>query len=154
MTPSPKKHGPLFSAIGMIGTSAQQLQHPHMPAHIRRQAAKVQKYADEAIDGLMPAFSETSIRKMVKHGQTFAALCQKNGLIRTGQTEQAPAVAARLMSGHYAADVHIRRLGLKGKWRMVEQTTATLLKKVVDDLGEYEAAMFAVAEEMEMEVRG
>lgn len=154
MTPSPKKHGPLFSAAGMIGTSAMQLQHPGMPASIRRQAAKVQRWADEAVDGLMPAFSDATVRKMSKHGATFAELCSKNGLIRTGQTEQAPVVAARLMAGHYAANDAIRKLRLTGPWRHLDQTAGTLLAKLVDAMPEYEERMFAVAEEMEMEVRG
>ena len=154
MTPSPKKHGPLFSAAGMIGTSAMQLQHPAMPAHIRRQAATVQKWADEAVDSLMPAFSDATVRKMTKHGATFAELCSKNGLIRNGQTEQAPVVAARLMAGHYTVNHDIHRLKLRGPWKKLEQTASTLLAKVVTDLSEYEEAMFRVAEEMEMEVRG
>ena len=154
MKPSPKKHGPLFSAAGMIGTSAMQLQHEAMPASIRRQAAKVQRWADEAIDGLMPAFSETSVRKMSKHGATFAQLCAKAGLIRTGQTEQATVVAARLMAGHYAANDSVVKLRLKGPWRNLDKTAGTLLAKLVDAMPEYEERMFRVAEEMEMEMRG
>lgn len=154
MTPSPKKHGALFSSTGMIGTSAMQLQHEAMPASIRRQAAKVQRWADEAVDGLMPAFSETSVRKMRKHGATFAQLCAKAGLIRTGQNEQAPVVAARLMAGHYAMSHDVHRLGLKGAWRNLDKTAGTLLAKLVDAMPEYEERMFRVAEEMEMEVRG
>lgn len=154
MTPSPKKHGPLFSAAGMIGTSAMQLQHAAMPASIRRQAARVQRWADEAVDSLMPAFSDATVRKMSKHGATFAQLCHKQGLIRTGQTEQAPVVAARLMAGHYAANHDVQRLKLKGAWRKLDQTAGTLCAKLVDAMPEFEAAMFKVAEEMEMEVRG
>ena len=154
MTPSPKKHGPLFSAAGMIGTSAMQLQHPAMPAHIRRQAATVQKWADEAVGSLMSAFSDATVRKMTKHGVKFAELCARNGLVRTGGTEQAPAVGARLMAGHYTVNHDIHRLKLRGPWKKLEQTASTLLAKVVTDLSEYEEAMFRVAEEMEMEVRG
>ena len=154
MTPSPKKHGPLFSAASMIGTSALQLQHPAMPAHIRRQAATVQRWADTAVDSLMPAFSDATVRKMSRHGAKFAELCAKNHLIRQGGTEQAPAVGARLMAGHYVVTNDVHRLKLKGAWKHLERTASTLLAKVVKDLGEYEEAMFAVAEEMEREVRG
>lgn len=154
MTPSPKKHGPLFSAAGMIGTSAMQLQDPAMPAHIRRQAATVERWVNDAIGTITPDFTPKTVDKMKKHGARFAELCVKAGLVRPGGNEQSTAVAARLMSGHYVVNHDVHRLKLKGPWKHLERTASTLLAKVVKDLPQYEADMFKVAEEMEMEVRG
>ena len=58
-------------------------------------------------------------------------------------------VAARVMSCHYAIDAAIHKHRLGKKWRMLEQVTATMLAMLLEDMGEAEALMFAVAESFE-----
>jgi len=151
---NPKQVGPLFSLVGMIGTSAEQiLCHPDMPKGIKRQAVAVKKHADAAIDQIVDIISDATVRKMTKHGKAFVGHCARQGLVQAGG-ESAPMVCARLMSGHYGANHYIHALGFKGPWRELEKTSYNLLKMCLKgDMGEYERKLFRVAEEMISEVQ-
>ena len=58
-------------------------------------------------------------------------------------------VGARVMGCHYAIDAAIHRHKLGKKWRVLEQVTATMLSMLLEDMGEAETLMFAVAETFE-----
>lgn len=58
-------------------------------------------------------------------------------------------VGARVMGCHYAIDAAIYKHKLGKKWRMLEQVAATMLRMLLEDMGEAEALMFAVAESFE-----
>jgi len=150
---NPKQIGPLFSLVGMIGTSAEQiLAHSDMPKSFKRQATAVKKYADASIEQVVDIISETTVRKMDKHGHAFVSHCARQGLVRSGG-ESAVMVCARLMSGHYGLNHHIHRLGFRGPWRELEKTSYNLLKMCLKgEMGEYEHKLFRVAEEMISEV--
>ena len=152
---NPKQVGPLFSLVGMIGTSAEQiLCHPDMPAGLRKQATAVKKHADKAIDQIAEVISDATVRKMMRHGKAFVCHCAQEGLVQAGG-ESAPMVCARLMSGHYGANHYIHALNFKGPWRDLERTSYNLLKMCLrGPMGEYEKKLFRVAEEMIQEVQG
>lgn len=150
---TPKQIGPLFSLVGMIGTSCEQIcAHPEMPRKLVRQAECVKRWADESIDRVAGMISDATVRKMTKHGHAFSAECQRQHLSIRG-AESAPMVCARLMAGHYGAEHHIKALGLRGPWKEMERTAYTLLKYCMEGpMGGYEEKMFAVAERMAEEV--
>ena len=150
---NPKQIGPLFSLVGMIGTSAEQIMaHPDMPRKLVKQAGVVKKWADRAIDQIESIISDATVRKMNKHGHAFVGYCARQRLVTHGG-ESAPMVVARLMAGQYGVNHYIHRLQFKGPWKELEQTSATLLKWcLAGAMGEYEERMFKVAEAMVCEV--
>lgn len=149
-----KQAGPLFTSAGMIGTVAQQIQsHDEMPYYARKQAQRVEHWIKKAVDEIEHHLSETTVRKMTRHGERFVALCADNGLVFKGMVEHAPTVCARLMAGHYALNHIVHKLRLKGPWRYADMTAGTLLGMIIDGgMGGYEAQCFNVAEWMEREM--
>ena len=150
-----KQIGPLFSLVGMIGTSTEQIMsHPDMPRKLVRQAECVKKHADLAVKQIEGILSDATIRKMTKHGHQFVNHCARQNLIIPGG-ETSLMVVARLMSGQYGANHYIHRLRFKGPWKELEKTSATLLKWCLEgEMGEYEERMFKVADAMVTEVMG
>lgn len=149
-----KQAGPLFTAAGIIGTVAQQIQaNTEIPYYARKQAQRVEHWIDKATDEIAHHISDTTVRKMERHGHRFVALCAAHGLVTHGMTERAPVVFARLMAGHYAFNHFASKLKLKGAWRYIDMTAGTLLGMILDGgMKEYEAQCFHVAEEMILEV--
>lgn len=148
---TPKTHGPLFPAIGMIGTAAMQFQADIFPAPVREQAAKVKRWSEECLNVLVPVMTDASIRKMEKNGHVFVDACVKAGLIQKGSDERTPVQCARLMAGYYVANHLIYRLRLKERcWRYMDQTAGTLLVMLVEHCGmdKYEETISRVAEQM------
>ena len=153
MTNTKRTIGPLFSLVGMIGTSAEQiLSHPDMPRKLVRQAECVKRHADKAIDQIADAISDATVRKMTRHGHAFVNHCDRQGLVVPG-CETSLMVVARLMAGQYGANHYIHHLKFRGAWKDLEKTSATLLKMCLEGpMGEYEAKLFKVAEAMCTEV--
>ena len=61
-------------------------------------------------------------------------------------------VGARVLACHYALNSMIYRHDMPRPWRMVEQTSYTMLKMLIVDLESDEAVMGKIAEAFEMEV--
>ena len=61
-------------------------------------------------------------------------------------------VGARVMACHYAINTMIYRHNMPRPWRMVEQTSYTMLKMLIVDLESEELVMWKISEMFEVEV--
>lgn len=149
-----KQSTPLFSAAGMIGTVAEQIQaNPEVPYHCRKQAAKVEAWVHRAVDEIEHHLSDATARKVTRHCERFVSICASQKIVHHGMVDMAPVLFARLMAGHYALNYYVHKLGIKGPWRYLDMTAGTLLAMIADGgMGSYEAPCFAVAESLLLEL--
>lgn len=148
-----RAHGHLISAIGMIGSAAMQVRDLAMVAAMSAQANKVIRWSDECAGAMQEYFSDATVRKMEKHGKLFIGHCAAHGLVSKSGNDTAAVIYARLMSGWYTVNSDLYRMGLRGPWLRVNQTAGTLLAMLHDQRPDMEQAAFAVAEQMELELR-
>lgn len=148
-----RAHGHLISAIGMIGSAAMQVRERATAAAMSAQAEKVIRWSDECAGVLQEYFSDATVRKMEKHGKAFVGHCVQHGIVTRSENDTAAVIYARLMSGWYTVNADLYRMRLRGPWLRVNQTAGTLLAMLHDQRPDMEQAAFAVAEQMEMELR-
>lgn len=148
-----RAHGHLISAVGMIGSAAMQIKARATAASVSAQADKVIRWSDECAGALSEFFSDATVRKMEKHGKAFVNHCVAQGIVSRKENDTMAVIYARLMSGWYAVNSDLYRMGLRGPWLRMNQTAGTLLAMLHDQRPDMEPAAFAVAEMMELELR-
>ena len=148
-----RAHGHLISAVGMIGSAAMQIKARAKTAPMASQADKVMRWSDECAGALLHFLSDTTVRKMEKHGKAFVDHCVAQGIVSRKDSDTMAVIYARLLSGWYAVNTDLYCMGLRGPWLRVNQTAGTLLAMLHDQRPEMEGPAFAVAEKMEMELR-
>ena len=148
-----RAHGHLISAVGMIGSAAMQIREHAKSAAIKAQADKVIRWSDECAGVLQEYFSDATVRKMEKHGKAFVGHCVAQGLVSRKGNDTPAVIYARLMAGWYTVNADLYRMNLRGPWLRVNQTAGTLLAMLHDQRPDMEGPAFAVAEQMEMELR-
>ena len=145
----PKHVGQALAAAGMLGATVETLMKPGVMCSVARaQGAKVLRWKDEAAGEALRnrELPDALRRKVVRHAEAVLACGRR---VMPDRLFCPPFVAARLMACQYFLDHHLRQHGMRrGPWRYLEQTSATLLSMLLQDLAEDEADMFAITEEM------
>lgn len=126
-----KQAGPLFTAVGFMGTAAMQIRAGMEDKKIKDQAEKVERWAEEITKELEHNISDTTVRKLEKHGKEFAKLCYVNGLI---DHELVQPVLVRLFVGWFALDHLSIKLGVNRRKNIVYlNTTAWTLLLLLEN---------------------
>ena len=157
-----KTVGTAIGIVALLRSAAETLAEPSISTYaLRRQAGRVMRACDNAIasapsgmvivnrDGAMQ-LRDSLRRSTDKIAKSFVRIAGNN--LDRRQMYCPVFVAARVMACHYALNSMIYRHDMPRLWRMVEQTSYTMLKMLVVDLESEEAVMWKIAEAFEMEV--
>lgn len=143
----PKAKAHALCAAGMLSTAVEALLTPGVMCGVARgQGRKVLKWYRVAVREFLPGAVPPSMERKIKR--------QNEEVVRIGKRVLgdvmycSPFTVARIMAAHLFLEHMIKREKWGRSWRYFEQTTATLLSMLLQDLGEDEERMYALAEEM------
>ena len=157
-----KTIGTAIGITALLKTAAETLEDRAVGTYqLRKQAGVVIRACNKAIasspDGLVvtnkngdPTLRDSLRRSTERIAREFVRIAG-NHLDRR-QMYCPVFVGARVLACHYALNSMIYRHGMPRPWRMVEQTSYTMLKMLIVDLESEEAVMGKIAEAFEMEV--
>lgn len=157
-----KTIGTAIGIIALLKTAAEVFADPSVSTYaLRRQAGRVIRACDNAIasapsgmvtisrDGEMQ-LRDSLRRSTAKIAKSFVRIAGNN--LDRRQMYCPVFVGARVMACHYAINTMVYRHKMPRPWRMVEQTSWTMLKMLIIDLESEELVMWKIAEAFEMEV--
>ena len=157
-----KTIGPAIGIVALLRSAAETLADPSVSTYaLRRQSGRVMRACDNALasapsgmvlvnrDGALQL--RDSLRRSTERIAREFVRIAGNHLDRR-QMYCPVFVGARIMACHYAINTMIYRHAMPRPWRMVEQTSYTMLKMLIVDLESDEAVMWKIAEAFEMEV--
>lgn len=157
-----KTIGTAIGVVALLKTAAEAFADPSVSTYaLRRQAGRVMRACDNAIasapsgmvtinrDGGMQ-LRDSLHRSTAKIAKSFVRIAGNN--LARRQMYCPVFVGARVMACHYAINTMIYRHNMPRPWRMVEQTSWTMLKMLIEDLESDEEVMWKIAGAFEMEV--
>ena len=157
-----KTIGAAIGIVALLRSAAETLADPSVSTYaLRRQAARVMRACDNALasapsgmvtisrDGAMQ-LRDSLHRSTDKIAKSFVRIAGNN--LDRRQMYCPVFVGARVLACHYALNTMVYRNNMPRPWRMVEQTSYTLMKMLMCDLEDDEAKMGAIAMDFEMEV--
>lgn len=157
-----KTVGTAIGIVALLRSAAETLADPSVSNYaLRRQADRVMRACDTALASAPPGMvtinrdgamqlRDSLRRSTVKIAKSFVRIAGNN--LARRQMYCPVFVGARIMACHYAINTMIYRHAMPRPWRMVEQTSWTMLKMLIVDLESDEAVMWKIAEAFEMEV--
>ena len=150
-----KTIGTAIGIVALLRSAAETLADPSVSTYaLRRQAARVMRACDNALasapSGMVTISRDSLHRSTDKIAKSFVRIAGNN--LDRRQMYCPVFVGARVLACHYALNSMIYRHAMPRPWRMVEQTSYTMLKMLIVDLESEEAVMGKIAEAFEMEV--
>ena len=157
-----KTIGTAIGITALLKTAAETLADRAVSTYpLRKQAEVVIRACDRAIstapDGLVTISSSGALHLRDSLHRSTDRIAREFVLIAGNHLDRRQMycpvfVGARVLACHYAINSMIYRHDMPRPWRMVEQTSYTMLKMLIVDLESDEAVMGRIAEAFEMEV--
>ena len=157
-----KTVGTAIGIVALLKTAAEVFAEPSVSTYaLRRQSGRVMRACDNALasapsgmvtinrDGEMQ-LRDSLRRSTAKIAKSFVRIAGNN--LDRRQMYCPVFVGARVMACHYALNSMIYRHDMPRPWRMVEQTSWTMLKMLIVDLESEESVMWKIAGAFEIEV--
>ena len=146
----------LCSPVAMIGTACKQVASRNdLPKEVIEHAEKCSEIADEAATVVAKYMTDSTIRAMWKHGQSFVYECAANGIVSKNNIDTNAVLLSRLVAGNLGVDMltHKTKLRKYPLWKELLDSSASLseeLRDIVEDRDgkEYERVSYIIADRM------
>ena len=157
-----KTIGTAIGIVALLRSAAETLADPAVSTYkLRRQADAVMRACDKALaaapDGMVTVNRSGALQLRDSLHRSTDRIAKEFVRIAGNHLDRRQMycpvfVCARVLACHYALNSMIYRHDMPRPWRMVEQTSFTMLKMLFVDLESEEAVMGKIAEAFEMEV--